>query len=420
MSFVDEQVHFDTALKMHHGEIPHRGSKMDQEVVKEWACGVGHQVGPLQHGCNDPALNPADAIAGGYTTGYIHYPTYFAGAELFRISVEAIAGPRHPLSTYRVFSALLLSAGLIATAIVAYRLRLRGLALMAAVALPLAASETMLMGMIVNPSVATILFGALITGTGLHWLKTGRGFGWLLAVTAASACVAVVVSLPAGAVLLAGVIAWIGRRRGWRLDGGAAPTLKHLAALAAALVIPILAWGRYIEATSTATNEDLYSEFGVRSWPNLFGGLFAELTRLHSPWNETDHAVSGGTSWLAETMRNAAAGVPLWITVLVVGGLAVLSLRRTTPQGDDAEKVLDPTKLLAAAACLGIVIYPVALRLSNALTFGTDVSIAPRYSMGFAPMLAILALLLIQDRRYAGLLLGIGTVTTLALSISWM
>lgn len=427
MSVIDEHVHFDTALRIHNGELSHRGDLVSMDVVREWACGVGSQAGGLMRTCDDPELGPDELLSGKYTTGYIHYPTYFVGAEGFRQAVEAIAGPRNPLTTYRMFSMLMLSAGLVACGVVAHKLGLRGISLLAAVVVPAAASETVRMGVIFNPNSMTILFGALIAGTGLRWLQTGKGFAWLLAVTALASCIAVVASLPAGAVLLAAILAWVGARRGWRLAGGCTPGLKHIALLVAALVVPIIGWGRYVEATATASNAVVYEIFKITSVPGLIGTLGAEFTRLHSPWSESPDALTFGTSRLAITLREMGNGIPLWITILVIGGLVLtfcgaVSRRHPEPHTDETRrlvKVVDPCILLAGSAVAGVVLYPVALHLSNAITFGIDVFIVNRYSMGFAPMLVLLALLLIPHRRFTWLLVALGAFGTLALATSF-
>ena len=91
------------------------------------------RAGGLVHGCGDPALDVRDVTSGQYTTGYIHYPTYFAGAEAFRVVVEAVFGPHHDLSVYRLFSALLMFLGVVACGVFAYVLGVRKLGLIAAV-----------------------------------------------------------------------------------------------------------------------------------------------------------------------------------------------------------------------------------------------------------------------------------------------
>lgn len=418
MSFLDEHMHFDTALKLHNGQIAQRGDLLDDDLLQEWACGVGHQAGKLAHGCGDPALSLADLPSGVYTTGYIHYPTYFIGGELFRRGAETIVGPQHPLSMYRMFSAFLLTAGLVACGVVARRLGLRGAAFVAAVVVPAAASENLSMGSMVNPSAATLLFGALIVGTGLHWLRTGRQFGWLLVVSAAASCVAVVASLPAGAVLLAAIGMCVARRWGWRLAGSCEPKLVHIVSLALVLVMPIVVWNQYIEATSTASNEDIYGMYQLQAWADLLAGLGVELTTMHTAWTDSAVAMMGGTSWLATTLRGMAGGVSLWITVLVLGGILITLLSARRPESRQ-ERLLEPAFVLGAAAVLGMVLYPVGLRLSNAITFGIDVPTVMRYSMGFAPMLTIIALILVDRRRYASTLVVLGASTTLAMALAW-
>lgn len=57
LSIVDEHIHFDTAVRASHGEIPWRGALLTDELVQEWACGVGHEAGPL-------AVLPRQVVSG--------------------------------------------------------------------------------------------------------------------------------------------------------------------------------------------------------------------------------------------------------------------------------------------------------------------------------------------------------------------
>ena len=149
LSVVDEHIHFDTAARATHGEIPWRGALLGQELIDEWSCGVGHEGGAMPYPCGDPR-NTADAIPSGkYTTGYIHYPTYFFGAAGFQRVWAAATGDHSLLNGFRAFSALVLTLGVIACGVMAWLLRLRGPALVAAVTIPVAASSLVYSGTIV-------------------------------------------------------------------------------------------------------------------------------------------------------------------------------------------------------------------------------------------------------------------------------
>ena len=219
LSVVDEHIHLDTAYEVHDGGYPHRGSLMSDAIVQEWACGVGHEAGGTAVPCGDPTLGPDSLPSGRYTSGYIHYPTYFWGGEAFRWLVLPDGGDHGLVDAYRAWSAVVLGLGLLACAAMGLALGLRGAALWAATLLPVAASGTFLLGTVVNPASTAILCGALIAGAGLAWLRRGRGFWWLALATGFASLTAVTDVLPVGAFLLAVLVARLGPRLGLRSAG---------------------------------------------------------------------------------------------------------------------------------------------------------------------------------------------------------
>ena len=120
-----------------YAELP---STMD--LVREWACGVGHEAGAAMAPCDHPDLGPVSLPSGVHTTGYIHYPTYFVVGEAYRAVEESVADPDSWVDTYRRYAALVTVAGLLACLAAAWALGLRGAGLVAGTLLPSASSST--------------------------------------------------------------------------------------------------------------------------------------------------------------------------------------------------------------------------------------------------------------------------------------
>jgi hypothetical protein len=212
------------------------------------------------------------------------------------------------------------------------------------------------------------------------------------------------------------------------------------------LVAPILAFGQVIARRATVPDTALYGGFGFESWTPVLVGSVRELSVLHDPWREelSLEVTDNDTSSLF--IRALGYGIPDWVGVLVLGGVLLVAfglgraaLRRTTadrpadPDGatdagtsaDPAAAPAQPTRrvrtigVLAAALIVGILLYPPALRLSNALTAGVDNGIVARYSIAFAPLLVWVALLATRDLRgYSRLLAGLGLLSVTALCVS--
>ena len=245
MSVIDEHTHLDTQFKVHNGTYPYRGALYGQELIWEWACDVGHQAGSLPLSCGDPDLGADDLISGKYTTGYIHYPTFFLAAEAYRFVADSVSDAK-PLDVYRSYSALVFSLGFILCGVFSWRMGLRGAALFAGTFVPVASSQMMLFGTQHNPMSTAILAGALIGAATIRWFTTGRGFWWVVAATFVAAVTAVTDSLPAGAVMIAVFGGLVLQRMGWQFEGAWRPRWWHLGALAVALLTPILVFGQFI------------------------------------------------------------------------------------------------------------------------------------------------------------------------------
>lgn len=429
LSIVDEHIHFDTAVLATEGQIPYRGTVLGQALVQEWACGVGHEAGPTTLPCGDPGLD-ADAIPSGkYSTGYIHYPTYFFAAAAFEDVWTAVTGATDPLAAFRAFSAVTMIAGVLVCAAFAWALGLRGSRLIAATSLPVASSMIVLLGTVVNPASTAVLTGGLVAGTGLLWVRRGRGFVWFALAVGLSSAIAVTSTLPAGGFLLAMAAVLISRRVRAGLGGPWNPRWWHVVVIAALVVLPVWAWGRVIAARATIGNDVLYGFLPPSGPAELAVGVTRELALLHTPWLETMGIEARPDVLVAEIVHAFSTGAPIWITALVFGGLVavlVQARRGVDAARHDGEALMTPRlsatrssdgdaalRLVALGMLAAAVLYPPALRVSNWLNFGFDFPIVDRYSIAFAAPLAFLLLLLIRRPAFTRPLAAIGVLTAL-------
>ena len=435
-SAIDEHVHADTQVRVHNGGFPRRGDLIGQEVVDAWVCRLGHQTITWEAACGSPEAVPANIPSGSYTAGYIHYPTYFLGGEVFRAALEVVSPGGSPVDTYRRYAAVVLTLGVLASLVLARRLGFRGAALAAATFAPVAGTPILVFGTIENPSAAAPLCGALVAGAGLRWVLTGRGFGWLAGASVVGAAVAVTTSLPTGVFVLACLGAIVQRRRGRVPETGWHPGWWHVAVLAAILVVPIVAFGSWTSARALVSNEELYSPYGVASWTDVLVGAVVELATPHLPWATDGNLVSLDPSLLRRLLMAVSVGAPFLLTVLVGGALALGAMGALRPISTDADRGTDgtdgarghdggdelrrvsPLPLLAGACIVGMLLYPPLLRLANAVNVGIDYPIVTRYSISMLPLLVWVALLQVRDHAAYGRVLGAvaaGTVLAVCL-----
>ena len=208
------------------------------------------------------------------------------------------------------------------------------------------------------------------------------------------------------------------------------------------VLIPVLVWGRIIAARAVVSNETLYAFAARGDAMSVASGVVRELTSFHLPWIDTAEFPGAGFFMV---LRSASSGLTPWVGLLVAAVLVLVALRTIRPrpledpagpaaevQGDDeqgtqvlravggATTTLQPLVLLAATTVLTIVLYPPALRLANALNFGFDFPIVSRYTVSFAPMMALLVALLVPGKALPRLLAGVAVVVVLGLSFSWV
>lgn len=426
-SAIDEHVHADTQVRVHDGGFPRRGDLIGQEVVDDWVCRIGHQTIVWEAACGSPEAVPANIPTGKYTAGYIHYPTYFLGGEVFRAGTDVVSPDPEPVDTYRRYAAVLMALGVLASLVLAWRIGMRGASLAAATFAPVAGSAILVFGTIENPTAAAPLCGALVAGTGLRWVLTGRGFWWLAAASVVAAATAVTTSLPTGVFVLACVGAIVQRLRGRVPDTGWHPRWWHVAVLSVILVVPVVAFGAWTSARATVDNETLYSGYGFASWTDVFVGVVFELVTPHVPWAADGNLASPEPDLVQRLMLAVLNGSPFVLVVLVGGALALGAmgaLRPTPTPGDggaadsdvleagSGPRRVSPLPLLAGACILGIVLYPPLLRLSNAVNVGIDHPVVSRYSISLLPLLVWVALLQVREHRAYGRVLGLVSVGT--------
>ncbi len=427
LSGVDEVPHADTAFKVHRGSYPFRGATLGQPLVDTWACYTGHQTLTFKAPCGSPQARAErlPMTAGAYTTGYIHYPTYFVVGEAYRRGHDLVAGEATwSIDRYRQYAAVLGVLGMALCGYVARRLGLGPAGQVAAAFTPVAAPSVLVYSTMVNPMSAAVLCGALVAGTGLRWMLTGRGFGGVAAATAASAAVAVTASLPAGVLLLTVLLALGLRWRGRRFDTPWDPRWWHAAVLAGLLLVPIVAFGAFIEARAAVDDATLYASYAAAGWDQVALGVWAETFAWHLPWAEDGSLVRPELGTARTYVRAAGVGMPMLVTAIVAGGLvagAAGALRRLDPvRPDQASAEHRPPvrvlQLVATSALLGLLVYPPMLRLLNAINLGIDVAIVSRYSISLAPLVVLVLLLLAQDHRWFSRVLA--AVSTMAV-VAW-
>ncbi|MBS2937262.1 hypothetical protein KDN32_05865 [Nocardioides sp. J2M5] len=426
MSAVDEHMHLDTHAHVHRGDFPHRGSLMTMDVVREWACGVGHESGEAMAPCDHPDLGPNSLPSGIYSSGYIHYPTYFVAAEGYRAVVDAVSDTDDAdsfVDTYRHFATLMSVLGVALCLLGGWRLGFRGTALVAATFVPSATAGILLYGTIANPQSTAVLSGALIAWAGLRWALDRGGFWPLAAATALGASVAVVDSLPAGAFMVAMTAVLVLRRLGWQVGGAWQPRWWQLGLLTALVVAPVIAYGAFISSRATLSNAELYAFAPLGGLGNVVSGGVWELSILHTPWYETSSLSAGQDAPLVQHLaRSAVQGVPLWVTIAVFGCLVVAAARGATAPRDPRThaRTIAVVPLLVLSSLVALLLFPPAMRVSNAVNLGFDYPVVARYAMSFTPLLVWLVLLSTPGRpalARALALLGVGGVLGVTLAV---
>jgi hypothetical protein len=472
MSVVDEHVHYDYALRVHDGTVPYRGMTYSDALVHEWACGVGHEAG-APWTCGDRAVSVDTLPSGKYTTGYIHYPSYFVAADLFRRATAAPFGLQNDaITSLRLFSVVGLVVGVLLCLATGLVMRLRGPALVAASLAPVASSATVLMGVIINPSSFAVACGALVAATGLWWVVRGKGF-WMLAVASSvGALEATTSSLPGIGFGLAAALAIWFRRCGTPTAGPWFPRLRHVVVLALITVIPVVVWGQINAARATVPNSAIYGAFPRGGLGSQLAGALMELGP-HLPWvsGQQDRLVgvqklagvatafqSAAGNWVGPVvgvallltligvvpvrrLARVGAMVPTESVALAAGprgaGLGVPSMPEAmasspadevveeaeTPPGASwrdrfARRFTDPIALVALGQGIVLVAFPPLLRLSNTLVFGINTGIVNRYALSLAPVLVVVTLALVKRRAFSWLLAALSVAVTGALAVA--
>jgi hypothetical protein len=208
-------------------------------------------------------------------------------------------------------------------------------------------------------------------------------------------------------------------RSGRRVAGSWESRWWQLGVLSLIVVTPVVVFGRWISTHATLSNDELYAFAALDSWRSVAAGGMQELTSLHSPWYPSGSlGVGEGSPLLLRMLRALVEGLPTWQTIAVFALVAVTSVRVVSRLRADRGAV-SPVALLTACTLVGVVVYPVLLRVSNAVNVGFDFPVVARYSIGFAPLLVWLVLLECRDRPLlTRALAGLAIATPLAVGLA--
>lgn len=413
LGYWDELAHLNTQLIVHDGMLPTRGDLYLPAVKLEWACGVGHDLGAITLPCGNPDLITDDLPVGRYSSGYIHYPTYFLGAEAFR-SLTEMVGLNLPVpGVYRLFSALSVTAALLTTGAFAFGLGVRGPGLLAAVTLPAVGTANTTIATMINPNSMSLLVGALVAGTLLLWAKRGKGFIWVALASVLASITSVVASLAIGATVLFLVLFLIFARNVhlWR------PRWWQIVCLILIAISPPLLWARYIESSATVGNAELYTQSPIPNAKTLISRMVLEVWNLHGPW-ESIGTMSASKSLKGVYLQVANTSAPMWVAITVLGGVCLIAINVVERRRRRLELVPFGTlRLLAISTISTFLLYAPLLWLTKIVNSGLDDGIPGRYSAALIPFFVIIAILGIRNKRYHRLLAIVGAFA-IAVSIA--
>lgn len=182
---IDELRHVDYAMRVSKLDFPRYGDLLGQESMREEAC-RGVELAWIPPPCESESFDPVDFRDDGYQIASIHPPSYYLGAGWFARVAMALGISDSFVDPARVFSALLLAAGLMVTYVAGRVLGLRAPPLLVALTFVPLAPTVLHSASTVNPDSSAILVGGIVLLVALLW-ERGRVPTWVLPLAGALA-----------------------------------------------------------------------------------------------------------------------------------------------------------------------------------------------------------------------------------------
>jgi len=108
---IDEQTHIDYAWKISHGQIPHAGDAVSDEILADWSCS-GQENAELP-ACGTSDATPSDYPNRGENYNYFQTPVYYFVAGMIARATVFFVGAQKFDTVLRYISSVLTALGLV-------------------------------------------------------------------------------------------------------------------------------------------------------------------------------------------------------------------------------------------------------------------------------------------------------------------
>jgi len=408
MSGLDEQTHLDYAYRISQGTIPHEGSKLSHEVMREWSCRGQAGIEGALPSCQEATsgrVDAADYPARGENYNSWHPPLYYAITAVLAKALESLPLGLTFTTAARLTGALWLAAAVVAMFAVLRSWRLPGwLAAAGATTLLTVPSLVHASSTVSNDAPAALL------GVAALWILT-RAFrdqrvGWVLptvlaVLAAATKLMSTVAILTAvGVVALSAVPALRERRTGdaLRRIAVAVGPVVGIAAVA-------LAWSAFQGGRAEP------------GWTSPISGVNTALV-VGAPFDEWAPTLLSSFGlvddyYLQPALASIAVGA-------VVAGLHVLLTAApfTSIALFDRDR---PERVLGWAALIGVIAVPLLVQGQELVRGGGYFPVvSSRYAITLIPVTVACLALVAGDRRWRFAAVAVPVVGYLAMLLSFL
>ena len=397
---IDEQTHIDYAWRISHGEIPHAGDLLSDEVLADWSCS-GQENAELP-ACGSSEAHPEDYPNRGENYNYFQTPVYYFVAGIAARAVTTISGESTFDTALRYVSSSFTAVGLILLYLMMLKWDVPRIAAFSASVTVLAFPNVLASATRATPDSAALLSAVAAVFVAYRVIQREKfGLSIPILLTALLTGMKTLSALP---MLCLALYLFLSSLFG-RLKGSKLPVLTVAASIPITFLVVYVGWSRYQDGF--VPSGWVTPVQGINTTPVL-GTPFGEW--LNSPVNGAD--LAAGSSFPSTVGSSLVA----WLTL----GLGCLSVAVSLAGWMMIDRN-DPWRSMTFTLLLGVAVWPTLVQLQAYI--GSVPSFfphpSPRYGLSLIGLVGV-SLAMVATRRKAlpALTIVAGTVYLLALGAS--
>lgn len=373
---IDELRHLDYAIKISHGELTFFGDKIGEVAMREEMCRKVDLAGWADPPCGKKKIDPVQFRDDGWQTASPHPPLYYIGAGVTARVIHGLGITNSYVEGARFFSALVTALGIMMIFHVARKLGGSSPVAAASALSVLVFPAVLHSSGIVTPDSASLLVGAAIAATVVHFRERQFSVWWLglLGMIAGATKLTNLFAASAGALFLVLISGVIGARSYRTLDPRDRRSIIGGILLFGGAAVTTVGW-LAVDSVRATIDPSIIPQNVINyfsGWPSLDYLLLRDTALRWLPPSD---------SYIQAKFSPEPVLLLRWLLELALGGAAVAAVLRVRSK--------DTVSVYVGCTAVTAVVGAPLFSLASTKFSETLVQVQGRYGLSLLPLLVV-------------------------------